>query len=100
MIEAEKKVGELEEEEDANAVSKATTAQVEKLNEQLQKIAVSGFPALKLIADPESLSRTVEHLFHLSFLVQRGAAKIEFDEEEGPVVSVAEVISCFPLVCL
>lgn len=77
------------------------------MDQQIHQIAVSGllfrcqvcktfcffvgFPAYKLVADPDSLSRTVEHMFHLSFLVQRGKAKMEYDEKQGAVVRAAQV---------
>ena len=83
-IEAMKKVNELEEEEDPNAVSAATMKQVDNMSEKLE--SGGELPVWKLITNPESMAQSVEHLFHLSFLVKEGKAGISFDEGQGPMV--------------
>ena len=83
----QEQVKELEEEEDPNAVSQATMRQVDNLDQMLQ--AAGGFPVWQLVTNPKSMAQTVEHMFHLSFLVKEGKARIE-NGANGPVVRPAE----------
>lgn len=83
-VEKQKEVGELDEEGDPNVVSLATMKQVDKLDKSLR---VAGtYPVWKLVANPLSMAQTVEHMFHLSFLVKEGKAKIRPDKKSGMIV--------------
>ena len=83
-VEKEKVVKELEDDGDPNAVSLATMKQVDKLQESLK--AAGSYPVWKLVSNPLSMAQTVEHMFHLSFLVKEGKAKITPDKAQGMIV--------------
>lgn len=88
-VEQEKVVADLHEgEEEQLAASTATMKRVDELDKVVR--GVRTVPVWKLIANPNSLSQTVERMFHLSFLVQKGQARILNDPAGGPVVKPAE----------
>nr|XP_022286434.1 EP300-interacting inhibitor of differentiation 3-like isoform X2 [Crassostrea virginica] len=75
---------------DETEKNEATTAEVEKLYDLLQKlyketdcnpICYFGF-----VLHPESFSQTVENIFYTSFLIRDGLAKILLDDEKLPLI--------------
>jgi hypothetical protein len=83
-IENLKKAEKLEEEDDPEKTNAATMKQVDMLDQQLTNIG--DFPAWQLIANPESMAQSVEHMFHLSFLVKEGKAEIFPSAVKGTMV--------------
>lgn len=71
-----------------NNNEEATTKEVQRVSEALYKVgageeAVSFF---KFVTNPDSFSQTIENIFHLSFLINKGTAAIELDENGLPLV--------------
>ncbi|XP_068710031.1 non-structural maintenance of chromosomes element 4 homolog A-like [Montipora capricornis] len=85
--------------EKVEAEGEATTKEVDRLHKILYEKTVSGEDVIpvclfKFIINPHSFGKTVENLFHLSFLVRDGRAEISLDEENGlPLVSYVEMSS-------
>eukprot|EP00794_Sanderia_malayensis_P005389 gene5389-6062_t len=80
---APEEISKVEEQEEA------TTKEVERIYSVLRKVTKEGTQAIGLfefITDPASFGATVENLFHLSFLVKDGKARIDLDENEQPTV--------------
>ncbi|XP_074613623.1 non-structural maintenance of chromosomes element 4 homolog A-like [Acropora palmata] len=83
--------------EKVEAEGEATTREVERLHRILYEKTVSEeevYPVclFEFVINPHSFSKTVENLFHLSFLVRDGRAEISLDEENGlPLVSYIEM---------
>ncbi len=88
-LEKKKQVKEMEQEADPEAVNLATTRQVDDL---ARKLHVAGqCPVWQVVANPQSMAQTVEHMFHLSFLVKEGKARVAVDNDRGVMVK-----SCKP----
>lgn len=51
--------------------------------------AAHSVPVWELVVNPKSMAQTVEHMFHLSFLVKEGKAKVSVGRD-GPEVRPAE----------
>uniref|UniRef100_A0A8B9FLT3 Non-structural maintenance of chromosomes element 4 n=1 Tax=Amazona collaria TaxID=241587 RepID=A0A8B9FLT3_9PSIT len=43
-----------------------------------------------LVIDPNSFARTVENIFHVSFIIRDGFARIKLDEDKLPIIGFAE----------
>eukprot|EP00112_Aurelia_sp_Birch-Aquarium-sp1_P005800 Seg1658.10 transcript_id=Seg1658.10/GoldUCD/mRNA.D3Y31 product="Non-structural maintenance of chromosomes element 4 A" protein_id=Seg1658.10/GoldUCD/D3Y31 len=67
----------------------ATTKEVERIYGILRRITNDGATPVgffEFITDPTSFGKTIENLFHLSFLVKDGKAGITIDEDGQPTV--------------
>ncbi len=87
-VEKKKQVKEMEEEADPQAQNLATMRQVDGLQTYLYNMG--DYPVWKLVANPKSMAQTVEHMFHLSFLVKEGKAKVSVDKQQGMMVKPAK----------
>lgn len=87
-VEKLKKVDELDEEVDPELHSLATIEQVNKLSSALK--TAGKYPVWKMVVNPKSMAQTVEHLFHLSFLVKDNRAQIVHDEKNGTMTMPAK----------
>ncbi|XP_078586978.1 EP300-interacting inhibitor of differentiation 3-like [Branchiostoma floridae x Branchiostoma japonicum] len=73
-----------------------TTAEVEFIHKALRTLTVDEdgnvdpIDYFEFVFDPESFGRTVENIFHLSFLVRDGHARIYLNDEHLPVLEPAE----------
>lgn len=86
-----KQVGELkDEDEDPEILAQATMQQVDRMDQLLQK--TGKFPVWQLVSNPQSMAQTVEHMFHLAFLVKAGKARISKEKANGnaPIVQPAD----------
>uniref|UniRef100_A0A8D0HHM8 Non-structural maintenance of chromosomes element 4 n=1 Tax=Sphenodon punctatus TaxID=8508 RepID=A0A8D0HHM8_SPHPU len=68
----------------------ATEKEVERILGFLQAYFKSNshkpIPFFELMVDPNSFARTVENIFHVSFLIRDGHARIKLDEDKLPVI--------------
>jgi hypothetical protein len=87
-LEKKKQVKEMEQEADPEAVNLATTRQVDDLARKLHVAGQS--PVWQVVANPLSMAQTVEHMFHLSFLVKEGKARVSIDDERGVMVKASK----------
>eukprot|EP00105_Crassostrea_gigas_P042450 XP_019926598.1 PREDICTED: EP300-interacting inhibitor of differentiation 3-like [Crassostrea gigas] len=75
---------------DESDKSEATTAEVEKLLDLLQKLYRENernpICYFEFVLHPESFSQTVENMFYTSFLVRDGLANIKLDDEKLPLI--------------
>lgn len=75
---------------DESDKSEATTAEVEKLLDLLQKLYRENernpICYFEFVLHPESFSQTVENMFYTSFLVRDGLANIILDDEKLPLI--------------
>lgn len=78
-----------ENQQDGDGANAQTIAQVDRLSRQLATLKQC--PVMKLVANPKSMAQTVEHTFHLAFLVKDGRAEI-FDDGsgQGPMVRLVD----------
>ncbi|XP_041368748.1 EP300-interacting inhibitor of differentiation 3-like [Gigantopelta aegis] len=75
--------------------NEATTAEVERVHRRLlevyneyNKLPICYF---EFVTNPHSFGKTIENMFHVSFLVRDGYAKIFLDEDKLPVIEPIEV---------
>ncbi|KAJ6669004.1 hypothetical protein lerEdw1_007813 [Lerista edwardsae] len=47
---------------------------------------------LEFVTDPNSFARTVENMFHVSFLIRDGHARIKLDQDKLPVIERANPV--------
>nr|XP_022286431.1 EP300-interacting inhibitor of differentiation 3-like [Crassostrea virginica] len=75
---------------DETEKNEATTAEVEKLYDLLQKLYketdCNPICYFEFVLHPESFSQTVENIFYTSFLIRDGLAKILLDDEKLPLI--------------
>jgi len=67
----------------------ATTREVERIYEILKRHTDDGSKPIgffEFVINPDSFGKTVENLFHLSFLVKDGKASIAIDQDGQPTV--------------
>lgn len=71
----------------------STPKEVEFIKEQVDRLIESnpgGVPFFPTIVDPESFTKTVENIFHISFLLKESKVGIVKDESRGPILVGAE----------
>ncbi|XP_028391217.1 non-structural maintenance of chromosomes element 4 homolog A-like [Dendronephthya gigantea] len=78
----------------------STTKEVQRVYEALANVTEPGddeepksVSFFKFVTNPDSFSQTVENIFHLSFLINKGNAAIEMDENGLPIVYLADPYS-------
>lgn len=83
-----------------NNNEEATTKEVQRVFEALMRVTDPGddkdpkvVSFFEFVTNPDSFSQTVENIFHLSFLINKGNAAIELDEDGLPDVYPAEPFS-------
>lgn len=83
-----------------NNNEEATTKEVQRVLEALDRVTYQGpdedpkpVSFFKFVTNPQSFSQTVENIFHLSFLINKGNACIELDNDDLPVVYPTEPYS-------
>ncbi|XP_061646941.1 non-structural maintenance of chromosomes element 4 homolog A [Phyllopteryx taeniolatus] len=76
------------------AEQEATEKEVERILGWLkgyhQKDPLSPIPYYEFVIDPDSFSRTIENIFHTSFLVRDGLAQIGLDRDKLPYIAPVE----------
>lgn len=73
----------------AEEQEEATTKEVERIYGILKRITKDGTVPIylvKFITDPNSFGRTIENMFHLSFLIKDGKARLDTDNDGLPTV--------------
>lgn len=89
QIEGEKRVQqETAQEQEQGQLSGATMKQIDRLDQQLK--TVGSYALWKMLINPNSVARTVEHTFHMAFLVKEHRAQIQPSEHEGLTVKCSQ----------
>lgn len=68
----------------------STPREVEQINQRIRRIAKTqpeGIPYFKFLVDKESFTRTVENIFHTSFLVKEGKVGIKKGDSKEPILT-------------
>ena len=87
-----------------NNNEEATTKEVQRVYEALMRVTepdggdeddeeIKPVSYFEFVTNPHSFSQTVENIFHLSFLINKGNAAIELDDNGSPIVYPAEPFS-------
>ncbi|KAM6153142.1 EP300-interacting inhibitor of differentiation 3 [Erethizon dorsatum] len=75
---------------DPSAPRESTEREVERILGLLQacfrKYPDSPVPYFEFVVDPHSFARTVENMFHVSFIIRDGFARMRLDQDQLPVL--------------
>lgn len=72
----------------AKHAQEATTTQVQRIYRVLEQIGP--VPLFKFVLHPTRFSKTIENIFHCSFLVHEGQASVEIDEQGTIILGACE----------